>query len=582
MAKGSSGAILTLFALVFAGPLVYLCRYIYNKYYGVKNTDDIETEMVNASTRSNDSSRSDTPPVAVDETTTETEEEHTDSSNYLLSLLGYAIGIGNVWRFPYLVGQYGGGAFVFAYLVCLFLVAMPLFMVELGLGQHTRLGSIGTMTSIAPRWRGLGWAQMGMVFVIVAYYNVLLAYSCIYVIASCVSPLPWESQGSEVYWDSDVLNSYPEGSAMGPVQWKLVVSLMVVYIGVFFAVGFGKKVLSDITWVTVLGPILLMVILFCRTVGLPGADEGIEFYLGKFDIAELYNAELWATACGQIIFSLSPGCGTGIALSSKAHPKEDVYRVCITVGLCNSAFSLFGGFAIFSILGNLAYTTDQSVAVIASQSGTGLAFISIADGITHFGSASNMMSVLFFVMLLSLGCDSTFAWLETLVAAVEDMCRANNVHATTSQIVGVLCVLLFIAGLPFCTRGGNQLLDVVDHFVGSWFLLFSCLLETIMFNVDFSWERYAALITKATVGNPNTPNGRTLHQYWRITVMYVVPIFTCALLLTEFINNAFVRQYGGGDYSQELLSVGWVVFFALVTIALSTLVSQYLGESTTT
>lgn len=413
-----------------------------------------------------------------------------------------------------------------------------------------------------------------MVSIILAYYNILLAYSCVYIIASCIHPLPWEEKGSEAYWENDVLNQYGEGNeALGPVQWKLAVSLLFIYVLVFFCVGFGKKILTDVTWVTVCGPIMLMIILFGRTVGLPGASDGIAFYLGKFEWSELYDAQLWAVACGQIIFSLSPGCGTAIALSSVVSPKEDVYRVCLTVGICNSAFSIFGGFAIFSILGNLAHETGQDVSVVASESGTGLAFISIAAGITHFGSAANAMSVLFFIMLLSLGLDSTFAWLETLIAVVNDTCKSFEYKVTHPQIVGFLCVMLFLLGLPFITRGGNSLLDVIDHFVGAYFLLFSCFVESIAFQLDFGWDRFKAVIYQATKGNVTTPSGRDIwpRRYWRGCVCYVVPVATSGLLLSEFIHDAFIEKYGDGEYSNGLVGMGWAVFATLVVVSLSML-----------
>jgi SNF family Na+-dependent transporter len=254
-------------------------------------------------------------------------------------------------------------------------------------------------------------------------------------------------------------------------------------------------------------------------------------------------------------------------------PKEDVFRVCLLVGFCNSAFSLFGGFAIFSILGNLAHETGQSVSVVASESGTGLAFISIAQGITHFGAAANMMSVLFFIMLLSLGLDSTFAWFETLIAVVNDLCKSYKLNVTHTHIVGFLCIVLFIMGLPFITRGGNSLLDVIDHFVGAYFLLFSCFVESICFQMDFGWDRFAAVIHQATKGNAATPTGRKIfpEMFWKVCVCYIVPVATFGLLLSEFVNDAFFEMYGEGDYSSGLVTVGWTVFGTLVVISLATL-----------
>lgn len=568
MSDASASAILTLLTLVLAGPLYYALRYAYNRFNLPQPQPLVnEFQLTKSPLQENaDEANETTAPCQEDEfAASEEKKQIVDHASYLLGLLGYAIGIGNVWRFPYLVGQYGGGAFVFAYIVCLFLVAMPLYLVELGLGQYTRMGAIASFTMIRPRWRSLGWAQVSMVAVLLAYYNVLLAYSCIYIIGSCVSPLPWKSKGSEFYWNNDVLNNFSEKGPMGDVQWKIAVSLLFVYMLVFFSVGFGKKVLTDITWVTVVGPVCLMIILFCRTVGLPGAEDGIEFYLGKFDWAELYNMQLWATACGQIIFSLSPGLGTAMALSSVTSPQEDVYRVCMLVGTCNSLFSLFGGFAVFSILGNLARETGRSVSDIASESGTGLAFITIADGITNFGSASNAMSILFFVMLLTLGLDSTFAMLESVVTAVDELCRAHKIKTNHTQIVGILCILLFLLGLPFCTRGGNSLLDVIDHFVGAYFLLFSCFLESLLFSFDFGWKRYVHVLERAI--------GRELYpaKFWKVCICYIVPVATIGLLLSAFVQDVFFEPFGSGDYTRELIAFGWVVFATLVCISIGTI-----------
>ena len=142
------------------------------------------------------------------------------------------------------------------------------------------------------------------------------------------------------------------------------------------------------------GPVVLMGCFIVRTAFLPGAADGIRFYLGKFDVSHLLNLELWAIACGQILFSLSPGMGTAITLSSYTKQDEDVYRVCLIVALSNSCFSIAGGFAIFSVLGSLAHSTGQTVEEVAMHSGTGLAFISIAEGTAiSFGSAANAVAV---------------------------------------------------------------------------------------------------------------------------------------------------------------------------------------------
>jgi SNF family Na+-dependent transporter len=304
MAPSASG-IFTLLAIIVAGPLYYLGVRLRNRLRGTPAPQPTPQ------------------PEATDG------REQSGSGAYLVSLLGYAIGIGNVWRFPYLVGKYGGGAFVFAYLVCLFLVAIPLYMMELIIGQHTRLTTIPCFTMIRPRWRSLGWAQAVMLCYGLAYYNVLIAYACNYIVGALSTPLPWseEAQGvhvgrgaAERFWTDHVLHAFPEeegegggSSALGPVQGNLAGALFAVWTMVFFALAFGKELLAQVTWVTVVGPVVLMFLFIIRTAFLPGAGDGIAFYLGKFDFEHLLNLDLWAIACGQILFSLSPGMGTATA-----------------------------------------------------------------------------------------------------------------------------------------------------------------------------------------------------------------------------------------------------------------------------
>jgi len=264
---------------------------------------------------------------------------------------------------------------------------------------------------------------------------------------------------------------------------------------------------------------------------------------------------MWAAACGQILFSLSPGCGTAITLSSYTKPKEDVLRTCLLVALSNSAFSLVGGFAIFGILGNLALKTGRTVAEVASSGGTGLAFVAIAEGIQNFGAGKNAMAVLFFVMLLSLGLDSTFAWAETMVSYVEDFCEKRGRRPGRIAVVAAVSTVMFLCGLPYCTGRGIELLDVLDHYCTSYYLLLGCCLEAIMFYVSFGWDRLKLTIHEATVGNEATPNGRTVSPFWRFCLMVTVPLMTGLLFVQLFVSDVSDTYMG---YPTFLQVIGWV------------------------
>lgn len=498
----------------------------------------------------------------------------------LFSLIGYAIGIGNVWRFPYLVGKYGGFAFIIAYLVCLFLCALPLFLMELGVGQHVQKSVVATFNTIRPRWWPLGLTQiLGPTIVVVSYYNVLLSYSLLYMCRSCEEPLPWTGD-AQAFWQKDVLNApdKSEGTDLGRVSATLTACLFAIYVVIFGAVGFGKEVLAQFTWVTVILPVILVTILLIKAVSLEGASAGIDYYINKLEWTQLANGELWAAAAGQILFSLSPGTGCAITLTSHSKKNTDVYVVALVVAFCNSGFSLFSGFAIFSVLGNLAYSVGQPVSVIAESSGIGLAFIAIAEGMTHFGEMGNVMSVLFFSMLLMLGFDSSFAWIESGISVLDDFLKKKEIFVPRLTLTALLCLFLFLIGIPYCTEQGGFLLDVIDHFIGSYLILYSCAAEGIAFVLDFGFDRLAYSIKKATEENSGTIGGRTLFPvyFWQGTMRFTAPLLAGGLLLTN-ISLDCISKYGDGRISDYILTIGWTFFILMVLLSLSNILDRRPG-----
>lgn len=575
-------------------------------------------------------------------------------TEYILGLVGYAIGIGNLWRFPFLCGRNGGAAFLVAYFICLFFVSFPAYMIEFVVGQYTQFSTFFCYRMVHPFWQGLGWAQAFLLFWVLAYYNILLAYSCVYIIGSLSDPFPWAPETEEfggtasaTYWSEEVLNAYSsyEDVGLGPCGWKVTMGTFFVWVMVLLAVIFGKTALSKVTWTTVVGPVVLLLILLIRASLLNGSSEGVEFYIGKFDADKLSELDVWRDACVQILFSLSPGMGTAITLSSFTKPRENVYYACWFVAMVNSLFSFTGGFAIFSIIGNITYKINfqsmktvisnlsAATTVLATQSwsgastaanaaqsaldaigtfdedayssndalqgvanhaldavtqissvadstarqialginltttessctlqeiaetaraGPGLAFIAIADGMQTFGSFKNVMSVLFFMTLLTLGLDSTFAWMETFISYVEDGLRLIGKPQKKWVVVTVLCIMFFLLGLPYCTRMGLEFLDTVDNFVGLMFLLLGVFLESLMFSINFGFARFIDAIKTASGVNLNP----VWKAYWAFTTHFSIPLF-CGVLFVYDMNTNRETPYGG--YPGWMLDFGWTL-----------------------
>ena len=163
-------------------------------------------------------------------------------------------GIGNIWRFPYVIASNGGAAALFAYLVCAVLVAVLLFLYELIIGQSIRLSTIRCYEMIHPRWKSLGYASGAMLFMVLSYYGQIVAYTLPYIMDSCKDPLPWVTKGAENHWRFGILEGYADGeekNGLGGIVPRLAISLLCFWIITLLSASFGSEILSKITYVTV-------------------------------------------------------------------------------------------------------------------------------------------------------------------------------------------------------------------------------------------------------------------------------------------------------------------------------------------
>lgn len=286
---------------------------------------------------------------------------------YLLTCIGFAVGLGNVWRFPYLCQIYGGGAFLIPYLIALVFEGLPLLYLELAIGQRMRLGSTGVWNSISPFLGGVGIGSAIVSFLVSIFYNTLLAWVLWYFFHSFQEPLPWatcplnddrtgldeeceKSTSVNYFWYRETLNITTEIGSSGDIQWTMVVCLATAWAIVFICFIKGIQSMGKAVYVTATFPYLVLTIFLIRAITLPGAVDGLE-YLFTPDWDVLKKPQVWLDAATQIFFSLSVAFGGLIAFSSYNDEKNNCERDAVLVGVINSATSLYASIPIFSILG---------------------------------------------------------------------------------------------------------------------------------------------------------------------------------------------------------------------------------------
>jgi len=447
--------------------------------------------------------------------------------DFLMSCIGFAVGLGNIWRFPYLCYKNGGGAFLIPYAICLVAGGLPVFFLEISLGQFMQTGPIGSW-NICPIMEGIGYATTVITFLMNIYYIVILAWSLYYMFMSFSSVLPWahcqnewntkkcfhggmaydevvnlsnvsgvmiaaQNVTSEVvpaakssavftdpvieFWERKVLHISSGIDEVGDIIGPLALCLFIVWVLVFFCLFKGLKVTGKVIYFTATFPYVVITILLIRGVTLPGASDGLIFYL-KPDLNKLTEAQVWVDAGTQIFFSYAIALGAMIALGSYNNFYNNCYKDCVIVATINSSTSLYGGIAIFSILGFMAHEQGVPVSQVAER-GPGLAFIAYPKAISLMPSLPQLWSVLFFMMILTLGLGSQIVGVEAFLTAVIDK-FPQYLRGRRALITLIVAIVSYILGLTMVTNGGMYVFQLFDYYSASGMsLLWVCFFEAI-------------------------------------------------------------------------------------------------------
>ncbi|RXM27331.1 Sodium- and chloride-dependent transporter XTRP3A [Acipenser ruthenus] len=472
---------------------------------------------------------------------------------FVLACVSYAVGLGNVWRFPYLCQMHGGGGFLIPYLIMLVVEGLPLFYLELAIGQHMRQGSIGAWSAINPYMGGVGIASVVVSIFLTIYYNVINAWAFWYLFHSFQGTLPWaecplssnlttyvpeceKSSSTDYFWYRETLNISSSIEDHGGIQM-------------------GQALCLVLSW---------MVVYLCVLRGTEATGK----------LSDLADPKAWIDAATQILFSLGLGCGSLIAFASYNHHNNNFEKQAIVVSLINSATSIFASLVTFSIYGfkatfnyescldrtqllliNTFDLTEDSIkpdnlddwishlnasfpdkfATISSQiegcdleseldtavEGTGLAFIVYSEAIKNMG-LSQLWSVLYFSMLLMLGIGSMLGNVAAIITPLRDSAFLTR-HFRKETLIGMMCLFCCLVGLSFTTRSGNYWFTIFNDYAATFSLLFIVLIEIITICYVYGLKKFEKDIELMIGHRP--------HWYWKITWSVVSPVLIIGLFI---------------------------------------------------
>ncbi|BHF74122.1 hypothetical protein SprV_0401720600 [Sparganum proliferum] len=475
---------------------------------------------------------------------------------FILTCVSFAVGLGNVWRFPYLCFKNGGGAFLIPYVIMLAVMGLPLFFLEFAFGQFASVGPV-SIWSISPLFKGVGYAMTTVAWLIQVYYNVIVAQAFLYLFTSLNSRLPWATCGN--WWNDDItcldmqnstgtlvpINETTSASSeyyykyilrissgideIGTPVWHLTLCLLLAWILCCLVLIKGVKSLGKTSYFTAVFPYIMLTILLIRVALLPGSLEGIKFYLTP-NFSKLKDATAWTDAATQLFFSLSCCNGGLIALSSYNKFNNNCCRDAILVACINCLTSIYAGFVVFATLGFMAVSKGVGVEDVAA-SGPGLVFVVYPEAINQL-PVPVLWAVFFFLMLVTLGMGSQFPLVETLLSTAQDECRQYGYLQTkASQILFrvCLCSFNFLIALPMVCNGGFYFINLIDTALSGYPLLFICLAEVTVICYIYGLDQFRRDIELMTTVRPN--------WYWRITWMIITPLTAIGLIIFKIVTE---------------------------------------------
>ncbi len=457
---------------------------------------------------------------------------------FMLAAIGSAVGLGNIWRFPYVAYENGGGSFVIPYIVALLTAGIPFLLLDYALGHRNRGSAPLSFARTHPATEGLGWWQVGICFMIAVYYAAVIAWALRYTFFSF--DRAW-GKSPETFLFGDFLQAGDPG-VDATVVVGVLVPLAVVWLAVLVVMVLGVQKGIGATSVVFI-PVLMIAFaaLVVRALFLPGAGEGLDALFTP-DWGALTDASVWAAAFGQIFFSLSVGFGIMITYASYVHRRTDMTGSGLVVGFANSGFELLAGIGVFAALGFMAQAKGVAVGDVATD-GLGLAFIAF-PAIINEAPAGALIGVLFFGSLVFAGLTSLISVIEVVVSAVRDkfeMSRRNAALAVT--VPAAVLSLVF-----FSTTSGVYVLDIVDHFINR----FGILLVAVVSMVVLAWGVRAL---PGLVRHMNRTGSIPLGQWWIAIVSVVTPLALAFVLVLELIDN--IKNAYEKYPSWMLLVFGW-------------------------
>ena len=425
---------------------------------------------------------------------------------FILAMIGLTIGIGNIWRFSYVLYSNGGGSFFIPYTIAILVMGVPFLILEYGLGFSFKKSFSNLMHSIRPGFEIIAWMLVLLVFIVVIYYMVIIGWDLAYLLNSFT--FGWGNDPASFF------TSYVGGSSDLSSSTTIILPTLICTLilwAVFWAIsikdvdkGIGK--LS-----TILIPLLftIMIFIFIYAFTLPGFHIGVSTLLTP-NWSMLLDIHVWLAAFGQTIFSLSIGQAMVYTYASYLPKNTKLVDEVLIVVIINSLYEIFIAFGVFSILGYMSLHSSIPMNELISE-GTGLIFIVFPQIFNTMGGMGHVIAPLLFISILFAGFTSAFALFEPLLSSL-----CNKLGWSRKKGVTILTIVACVVTVIFSTGCSSYLVGVVDGFVNNFGILILIGVQAIIFGWLYGVEKVIPVLNEFSTFKV----GKT----WVFTLKYLLPI----------------------------------------------------------
>ena len=477
-------------------------------------------------------------------------EKWSSRSAFILASIGSAVGLGNAWRFPGLAAKYGGGAFLFVYLIAMLVIGIPLLMMEISIARYTRQGAPGSMRALNKKTEGIGWLAVSNGIGISIYYAAVFAWVIMmFFLSYKFMGMTGDTEAASSLW-AETIKTTGTTTGFTDVSFPVLGCLILAWVLCYVCIRNGTTSVGKVVKFTVSLPVICLLIMAIRDVMMPGAMDGFA-KLFIPDWTALADSNLWVDAIGQVFYSLSTSMAIMFAYGSFLNKESNIVVDTVIIAFSDMFISILAGIVMFTTMAGVGMLDNMSASGIAT------AFIIYPQAIVKISDNSifNMIfAFIFYFCLITLAIDSLFSIIEGISTAISDKFNLDKKKTTRT-----ICIIEGHLSLIFVTGAGLAVLDIVDYFINSYTLIITGILEMIAAGWFFKTTKILDEL------NRNTKKFKMPSWWFLPSIKVISPVVLVGLFVWNLIN--LVK--GGGIYgAADGYSLKANIIFGWGTIAL--------------